>query len=263
MLVAPELGEEFRGHVPCRRPVSRILFPRASMVEGCLGSEASLLHCSRQNLTVSTNDCLIGRMENTEQEAIRRVLAGDRDAFRILMDRHLPAVIRMTYRVTGNDMDAEEAAQEAFLLAYKKLPDFREESAFGTWVYRIAMNCSLNLVKRRSREASWNAVPLDSGPVVGGIGVSEDTTPEEELLNAEALQRRERAMQTLTPMERAAFVLRHMEDQPMRDIAEALGVTVNSAKQAIFRAVSKLRRELAPAMSKTESRSPAIAKEAR
>ena len=71
-------------------------------------------------------------MENLEQQAIRRTLAGDRDAFLILMDRHLPAALRMTYRVTGNPSDAEEAAQEAFLLAYKKLPGFREQVAFGT-----------------------------------------------------------------------------------------------------------------------------------
>ncbi len=97
-------------------------------------------------------------MGNMEQDAIRRILAGDRDAFRVLMDRHLPTVLRMTYRVTGNAVDAEEAAQEAFLLAYKKLSSFREQAAFGTWVYRIAMNCSLNLVERRARNVAWDAV---------------------------------------------------------------------------------------------------------
>ena len=78
----------------------------------------------------------------------------------------------MTYRVTGNSSDAEEAAQEAFLLAYKKLPDFREHAAFGTWVYRIAMNCSLNLVKRRTRDLNWNATPLDPGPAAENLAVS-------------------------------------------------------------------------------------------
>ena len=181
-----------------------------------------------------------------EQDAIRRILAGDRDAFRVLMDRHLPTVLRMTYRVTGNAVDAEEAAQEAFLLAYKKLSGFREQSAFGTWVYRIAMNCSLNLVERRSRDLAWDAVSLEPGSLTENLAVSHRPTPEAELLNTEALRRRERAMLTLTPMERTAFILRHMEDQPIQVIAEALGVQHNSAKQAIFRAVAKLRRELAP-----------------
>jgi RNA polymerase sigma-70 factor, ECF subfamily len=186
-------------------------------------------------------------MGNIEQDAIRRVLAGDRDAFRVLMDRHLPTVLRMTYRVTGNAVDAEEAAQEAFLLAYKKLPGFREQASFGTWVYRIAMNCSLNLVERRSRDLGWNAVTIEPGSSTENIAVSRGLTPEAEFLNSEALGRRERAMLTLTPMERTAFILRHMEDQPIQVIADALGVPANSAKQAIFRAVAKLRRELAPA----------------
>ena len=185
-------------------------------------------------------------MGNLEQDAIRRILAGDRDAFRVLMDRHLPTVLRMTYRVTGNAVDAEEAAQEAFLLAYKKLPSFREQAAFGTWVYRIAMNCSLNLVERRSRDLGWDAVSIEPGSSTENLAVSPRLTPEAALLNNEALRRRERAMLTLTPMERTAFILRHMEDQPIQVIADALGVHANSAKQAIFRAVAKLRRELAP-----------------
>jgi len=186
-------------------------------------------------------------MANVEQDAIRRILAGDRDAFRVLMDRHLPTVLRMTYRVTGNPVDAEEAAQEAFLLAYKKLSGFREQASFGTWVYRIAMNCSLNLVERRSRDLGWNALTIEPGSPTENIAISHRPTPEAELLNTEALRRRERAMLTLTPMERTAFILRHMEDQPIQVIADALGVPANSAKQAIFRAVAKLRRELAPA----------------
>lgn len=203
-------------------------------------------------------------MENVEQEAIRRTLAGDRDAFRVLMDRHLPAVLRMTYRVTGNPSDAEEAAQEAFLLAYKKLPGFREQAAFGTWVYRIAMNCSLNLVERRTRDLSWNAVPLDPGPVAENMAVSHRPTPEAEALDDEALRRRERAMLTLTPMERTAFILRHMEEQPLQVIADALGVPINSAKQAVFRAVAKLRRELAPPSSpSTPPFTTRLAKESR
>ena len=191
----------------------------------------------------------MAQMKNIEQEAIRSILAGDRDAYRILMERHLPAVLRATLRITGNTVDAEEAAQEAFLRAYNKLPEFREQAAFGTWVYRIAMNCALNLVERRSRDLGWNAVALDDEPRAGDLAVSHQPTPEAALLDREAVSQRERAMQALTPMERTAFILRHMEEQSLDVIATALGVPVNSAKQAVFRAVSKLRRELAPARS--------------
>jgi RNA polymerase sigma-70 factor (ECF subfamily) len=185
-------------------------------------------------------------MDSLEREAIRRVLAGDMTEYRVLMQRHLPAVLRMTLRVTGNQEDAEEAAQEAFLLAYNKLPKFREQAAFGTWVYRIAMNCSLNLVKRRARNLEWNAESLDDAAGSHEMAVSQHPTPEAALLDAEAQMEREQAMSTLTPMERTAFVLRHVEEQPVDVVAKALGITANTARQTVFRAVTKLRRELAP-----------------
>ena len=205
---------------------------------------------SERSLTAVADDCLTPRMAKEEQDAIRRVLAGDRDAYRVLMDRHLPVVLRVTNRITGNAVDAEEAAQEAFLRAYNKLPEFRRDAGFGTWVYRIAMNCALNLVERRKRDLEWNAASLDGEPGVAPVAVSHRPTPEAELLDREALTRREKAMQALTPMEKTAFVLRHMEDQPIAVIAEALGVPANAAKQAVFRAVAKLRRELAPLRTK-------------
>jgi RNA polymerase sigma-70 factor, ECF subfamily len=187
-------------------------------------------------------------MEHWEQEAIRRVLAGDQEEYRVLMERHLPMVLRMTLRVTGNLEDAEEAAQEAFLLAYKKLSKFREDAAFGTWVYRIAMNCSLNLMKRRARNVAWNAESLDDAPG-SQQAVSSHPTPEAALLDAEAQLERECAMSTLTPRERTAFVLRHLEEQPVDVIADALGISANSARQVVFRAISKLRRKLAPSQA--------------
>ncbi len=202
-------------------------------------------------------------MDILEQEAIRRVLTGDRDAYRVLMECHFPAVIRMTLRVTGNLEDAEEAAQEAFLKAYKELPGFREKAAFGTWVYRIAMNSALNLVKSRARKPEWKAEPIDGVPQ-GDSPVSQHPTPEAVLLNAEARRERERAMGALTPMERTAFVLRHIEEQPMDVVATALGVNANSARQTLFRAVSKLRRELAPLRSsyRAATAAPHVLKEA-
>ncbi len=180
-------------------------------------------------------------MGNLERDTIRRVLSGDVDAYRDLMERHLPAVLRMTYRLTGSMEDAEEAAQEGFLRAYNKLPDFREQAGFGTWVYRIAMNCALNLVERRGRDPGYHAAPLDGLPQA-----CSGPTPEAVLLADESARQQERLLRCLTPMERTAFVLRHFEEQPVAAIATALGISANTARQTIFRAVSKLRRELAP-----------------
>lgn len=186
-------------------------------------------------------------MEASEKEIIRRVLAGDREEYRVLMERHLPAVLLMTLRVTGNLQDAEEAAQETFIRAYQQLPAFRGQSSFGTWVFRIAMNTALNLVKRRTRNPEWNAESIDDPS--GAAPIATQPTPEASVLDNEARTQRERAMETLTPMERTAFVLRHMEDQPMDVVADTLGINANSARQTLFRAVSKLRRQLASTQS--------------
>ena len=189
------------------------------------------------------------RMDKAETEAIRAVLAGDRDAYRVLMDRHFSSVARVAFRITGNEADAEEASQEAFLKAYNKLPSFRQDSAFSTWIMRIVMNTAINLVERRNRDLSYHAPRIadEASPAEHTVRVADGQGgPENILLNREATTMRRAAMAELTPMERTAFTLRHMEDVPMAEIAAALNVTTNSAKQAVFRAVSKLRRFLAP-----------------
>lgn len=189
--------------------------------------------------------CLIGRMDKADTEAIRQVLAGDKDAYRVLVDSHYQFAFRIAFRITGDEADAEEVAQEAFLRAYNKLSTFRQDASFSTWVNRIAMNTAINLVERRNRDLTHAAERTD--------GSSEsmqfrDTKagPDRILLEGEATAMRRAAMDALTPMERTAFTLRHMEDMPIPEIATALNVPANSAKQAVFRAVSKLRRSLAP-----------------
>ena len=189
------------------------------------------------------------RMDKAETEAIRDVLAGDRDAYRVLMDRHFSAVTRIAFRITGNEADAEEAAQEAFLRAYNKLPSFRRDSTFSTWIMRIVMNTAINLVERRNRDLSYHAPRIadEQSTLNHTIRVADGNAgPEGLLLNRESESLRHAAMAELTAMERTAFTLRHMEDIPMSEIAAALNVSSNSAKQAVFRAVSKLRRSLTP-----------------
>jgi len=188
-------------------------------------------------------------MKNAEAEAIQQIVAGDRDAYRVLMERHFCAVHRIAFRITGNQEDAEDAAQEAFLRAYNKLPSFRHESSFSTWITRIAMNTALNLVERRNRDLPMRGqrIAEDRSPVEHTTQVADGQPgPERCLLDLEAATLRNDALAALTPMERTAFTLRHMEDLPIAEIAAALQVPANSAKQAVFRAVAKLRRSLAP-----------------
>lgn len=188
-------------------------------------------------------------MDKADKDAIRKVLAGDRDAYRVLVDSHFQFAFRIAFRITGDEADAEEVAQEAFLRAYNKLSTFRQDASFSTWVNRIAMNTAINLVERRNRDLTHTAERIGDGSV-GGFASKEvpdrQAGPERTLLDGEATTMRRAAMDALTPMERTAFTLRHMEDMPISEIATALNVPANSAKQAVFRAVGKLRRSLAP-----------------
>lgn len=110
------------------------------------------------------------------------------------------------------------------------------------------MNTAINLVERRNRDLSYHAPRIADEPSATGETVrvaDRNAGPEGILLDSEAATLRQAAMATLTPMERTAFTLRHMEDLPIAEIAAALNIPANSAKQAVFRAVGKLRRSLA------------------
>src|SRR5712692_1515118 len=91
--------------------------------------------------------------------AVERTLAGDRDAYRVLVERHSHNVFRLAYRMTGNRHDAEEVVQEAFLRGYQKLSQFASRANFGTWVYRIAANYAIDRMRQKKSEDSNRALP--------------------------------------------------------------------------------------------------------
>src|SRR4029077_5813659 len=90
-------------------------------------------------------------MECNDETAVARARAGDADAFRVLVERHSRPLFRLGFRMTGNESDAEDVVQETFLRAYRQLARFDERASFGTWLYRIAANYALDLVRARNR----------------------------------------------------------------------------------------------------------------
>jgi RNA polymerase sigma-70 factor, ECF subfamily len=185
------------------------------------------------------------RMDKNDQAAIRAVLSGDKDAYQPLVLRHSAKLFRVAFRITGNEADAEDVVQEAFLRGYRKLESFELRSDFGTWIYRIAVRCALDRISGpRTNENS--RVGEESDPRQHEVQVADLAAgPERLLLSGEIGAMKELAMLSLTPTERTAFVLRHIEDCTSEQIANALGIEPNAAKQAVFRAVQKLRRRLA------------------
>jgi RNA polymerase sigma-70 factor (ECF subfamily) len=185
------------------------------------------------------------RMDRNDHAAIQAVLAGDKEAYGALVVRHSHTLFRVAYRITGNEADADDVVQEAFLRGYRKLAGFESRANFSTWIYRIAVHCALDKVRRR-RGDETSRVGEANDPEQDQMQVADEAAgPDRILLSGEIGAMQQAALHSLTPTERTAFVLRHMEDRTTAEIGAALGIDPNAAKQAVFRAVQKLRRRLA------------------
>jgi len=213
------------------------------------------------DLTASPKSCLIMRMtpsaERAEAEtvgdaiAVERTLAGEREAYRVLVERHSRNVYRLAYRMTGNRHDAEEIVQEAFLRAYQKLRQFAGNANFGTWVYRIAANYAIDRMRQRGSEESHRQLPsraFEDSVEVDPVAIVPDPAPSPERLaeSAQLSARMQQALAALTPAERTAIVMRHWEGCAIDEIAVVLKSNSNATKNTVFRAVAKLRKVLEP-----------------
>jgi RNA polymerase sigma-70 factor (ECF subfamily) len=185
-------------------------------------------------------------MGRDDHEAIQAVLSGDKDAYGELVIRHSRTLFRVAYRITGNEADADEVVQDAFLRGYRKLETFESRSNFGTWIYRIAVRCALDKIGGRKVDDESRIADGDDREQHEMQVADSSAGPDRILLSREIGAMQLAAMHSLTPTERSAFVLRHMEDHSTEEIGAALGIRPNAAKQAVFRAVQKLRRRLAP-----------------
>ena len=189
-------------------------------------------------------------MDATEAAAVlARARQGDSDAFRALVETHSRSVFRLAFRMTGNEQDAEDVVQESFLRAYRQLGRFESRANFGTWLYRIVSNCSVDLM--RSKQARHDQVRGDSLDQEGAVELpaADAPDPERAAQSTEIDRRVQHALRELSPLERAAFILRHYEGRSIEEICATLGLGTSAAKHSVFRAVKKLRVALAPLRS--------------
>jgi RNA polymerase sigma-70 factor (ECF subfamily) len=191
------------------------------------------------------------RMDMNDQAAIQAVLAGDKEAYAALVVRHSGRLFRVAFRITGNEADAEDVVQEALLRGYRKLESFESRSDFGTWIYRIAVRCALDRIGGSKVDESTRVAETTDGEQDRVQVADQAAGPERLLLSGEIGAMQEIAMHALSATERTAFVLRHLEDRTTEEIAVAMGIPPNTAKQSVFRAVQKLRRRLATLKVKT------------
>jgi RNA polymerase sigma-70 factor, ECF subfamily len=191
--------------------------------------------------------------------AVEQTLGGDRDAYRVLVERHSRTVYRMAYRMMGNAHDAEDVVQESFLRAYQKLRQFAGNANFGTWVYRIAANYAIDRLRQRNTEEARRERPSTTGEdslEVDPLSQAQDMSPSPEQLarSAQLGERMKAALAELSPAERTAIVMRHWDGCGIDEIAEVLKSNSNATKNTVFRAVQKLRRALAPFLEGKEAR---------
>jgi RNA polymerase sigma-70 factor (ECF subfamily) len=168
---------------------------------------------------------------------------GDEDAFAALVQQHSHRIFQLAYRMTRNEQDAEDIVQESFLKAYKQLGHFQAKADFGTWLYRITANCAIDNMRTRQQRIKKVSEPIDEAvaPLTSDV-----PGPERLAAGAEMSSVIDGALGDLTPIERAAFTLRHHEGRSIEEICDVLNLGKSAAKHAVFRAVKKLRTVLAP-----------------
>lgn len=176
--------------------------------------------------------------DHEDNELIDRYLEGDEQAFNLLVRKYQDFIYNVSRKITGNHEDAIEATQRVFIKLYEQLSSFNKEAAFSTWLYRVATNETLNML-RSLRVRRW-------------IGVDEtaknfrDTAanPFEALVEDEKKEQLERVLQTLPDRQRTVFVLRMSEGLTYNEIAEILGVSAGGLKASFFHAVKKITKAL-------------------
>jgi RNA polymerase sigma-70 factor (ECF subfamily) len=167
----------------------------------------------------------------TDATLVRRVLEGDTAAFTLLVDRHAAACTRFAMRMLGNREDAEDVTQESFLRAYRSLARYEERQAFRTWLFQILVNRCRTAAVRRQRRQRMFLVDDHAVASASVRPVAESTELRAEL---------QRAIETLDPDQREAFLLKHVEQMSYDEMADATGVGVSALKMRVKRACDRM-----------------------
>ena len=185
--------------------------------------------------------------EQSDLELVRRVQRGERGAFDLLVLRYQHKVVKLVARLLRDPTEAEDVAQEAFVKAYRALGSFRGDSAFYTWLYRIAVNTARNVMaSRQRRPLDYEAELSESEQSVVDNRLRHTDTPEAAALSEEIHDTVNRAVEQLPEDLRTAIILREVEGLSYEEIAEAMECPVGTVRSRIFRAREAIDRSLKP-----------------
>jgi RNA polymerase sigma-70 factor (ECF subfamily) len=187
------------------------------------------------------------RAERLAEEAgvIARVVAGDVDAFEYFVRAYQKRITRFVFTLLRDASDADCVAQDVFVKAFRALPEFKGDSAFETWLTRIAINTVRDRIRRRRPVVSFSELrdlDDDDGPELpASLDPADGTSPERDLLSGDIRRRIADALVTLSPRQRAIFVMKHYEEKSIAEIGDATGLDEGTIKSHLFRAARKLR----------------------
>jgi RNA polymerase sigma-70 factor (ECF subfamily) len=185
-----------------------------------------------------------------EQQLVEGMARGDRTAFRAFVDRYKKKVYFLALDLVGNPADAEDVSQEVFLKVYRSFGTFRKDAKISSWLYRVTYNACID--HRRKKDLTPEPVADETlekqGLAEGPFGASAAAFDPLRSVESQQLQERiAKALEKVSPQEKAVFMLRHYDELMLKDIAEALHLSVGAVKSYLFRAVRKLQKELGAA----------------
>ncbi len=185
-----------------------------------------------------------------DQELVARAQAGDRRAFDLLVLKYQQKVAGLIGRYLRDSNEVQDVAQEAFIKAYRALGGFRGESAFYTWLYRIAINAAKNHLASRGRRPPRDDMEMEvAEQLESGGRLREMGTPENHLLSEEIAQTVQKALDELPEDLRTAIVLRELEGLSYEEIAEAMDCPIGTVRSRIFRARDAIDKRLSPLLT--------------
>lgn len=188
--------------------------------------------------------------QNTDRELVERVQKGEKEAFDILVLKYQHKIVRQVSRYVRDFSEAQDVAQEVFLKAYRALPGFRGESAFYTWLYRIADNTAKNYLVAQKRRPPGSGVDLDDAEHQAlDSALVVIATPEHLLLRDEIEKTVFNTIEQLPEDLRTAITLRELEGLSYEEIAQAMGCPVGTVRSRIFRAREAIDSKLKPLLS--------------
>ncbi|MBS3953421.1 MAG: RNA polymerase sigma factor RpoE [Methylomicrobium sp.] len=188
-----------------------------------------------------------GNSEELYQDLVLRVQQGDKSAYDLLVIKYQHKIIQLVNRYVKDQSEAQDVAQETFIKAYRALANFRGDSAFYTWLYRIAINTAKNYLVARTRRGSDSELDIDDEEQVHNINELKGLdTPEQMLLNDEIIETIRSAIEKLPEEMRIAITLREFEGMSYEEIAEAMDCPVGTVRSRIFRAREAIDSKLNP-----------------